>query len=1200
MMINKLKLFVVLFFFISTSFYAQTPQTIIKTDYTVTSDMGAQTIIATESITIKPTSTILFGSNFVAKISSDAYSALNFSNENYIFTRNYKKALKNSSEITSNRDVIEYITYFDGLGRPMQKIDIKGSPAYKDIVTHMGYDMIGRKDKDYLPYSDVATPTASYRNNAVLNTNNYYISNYPDEINSANPNPFSQKKFEDSPDDRILEQAAPGADWALGNGHEIRQEYQTNLPNEVKLYSLTLSLANNTYSPSLSQIGHYGAGQLYKTITKNENWISGTNNTTEEFKDKKGQVILKKTYGVSVVNNVEINTTHETYYIFDDYGNLNFVLPPKADGGFTTSILNDLCYQYKYDTKNRLVEKKLPGMQWEFIVYDKLDRPVATGPANSPFSDIASVGWIITKYDVFNRPVYTGWINSVAATTQGRTSLQNDQNASTLNVINEDKLTSGTLDGISAYYSNLVAPTNFRLLSVNYYDNYNFPNSTIVIPTNVEGQNTLVSNQAKGLATAFWIRTLSTSNLNSGETKAIFYDVKARPIRNYLQNYLGGYTYTDNKLDPFSGQLQYSITKHKRTASDAELTTKESFTYSAQERLLTQTHQINGGLIELITNNTYDELGNLIYKKTGNTVELPTQKVDYKYNIRGWLTNINDINSLSKAGDPKDLFAFKINYNGIADATKKLYNGNISQTFWLTDNIDKTLKNYVYTYDNLNRLKTATDNTGFFNENMTYDKNGNIVTLKRTGHLVGNPSINNPANYGLMDDLTYTYDNGNRLQTVSDLGNDYYGFKDDATGAGVVDTTVDYTYDANGNMLTDANKGITTNIVYNHLNLPTKIILPTGNITYLYNAAGQKLQKTVTITSPASVTTTDYLDGYQYKNAILKFFPTAEGYVEPIPPTGSYKYVYQYKDQIGNIRLSYDKMLVVQEENNYYAFGLRHLGYNNTKISSNDVLNYKYQNQERQDELELNWDSFKWRNYDASISRFMTTDPLSEKYAYQSHYNFSENRVIDGVELEGLEVVLLNNATKNQPVITAANSGQYKDDPATKTIHVFAHGNPSEFYNDIGKTAINTGQMLNKTLNEMSSLWKNSKSKEGFTVVIHACRTGRYTLDKNGNLVDPIAAKISASKEMIGVAIIAPDERDGFSAKGKEIGPQMTKNVDFNGDYLFKNSPHGIQSHKFGNWNTFMYGRLIYQTTGQNVPKNRVVVGKLSPGTVVN
>jgi hypothetical protein len=279
-MINTLRFLPILLFFISTTLIAQTSENIIKTDYTVTPEMGLQTLIATQSIIIKPSSTIQFGSSFVAKISSDAYTALNFSNENYIFTRNYNKALKNSSEISSNKDVDESIIYFDGLGRPMQEIAIKASPSYKDIITHIGYDNIGRNDKNYLPYTDISEPTASYRNNAATNTNNYYVANYPSEINSVNPNPFSQKGFENSSEDRILQYCAPGADWALGNGHEIKVDYQTNLANEVKLYGITLNLTNNTFTPSLSFVGYYGVGQLYKTITKNENWISGSNNTT--------------------------------------------------------------------------------------------------------------------------------------------------------------------------------------------------------------------------------------------------------------------------------------------------------------------------------------------------------------------------------------------------------------------------------------------------------------------------------------------------------------------------------------------------------------------------------------------------------------------------------------------------------------------------------------------------------------------------------------------------------------------------------------------------------------------------------------------------------------------------------------------------------------------------------------------------------
>ena len=85
-----------------------------------------------------------------------------------------------------------------------------------------------------------------------------------------------------------------------------------------------------------------------------------------------------------------------------------------------------------------------------------------------------------------------------------------------------------------------------------------------------------------------------------------------------------------------------------------------------------------------------------------------------------------------------------------------------------------------------------------------------------------------------------------------------------------------------------------------------------------------------------------------------------------------------------------------------YPFGLEHKGYNN--VVNGTENNYKtFQGQEIHKELGLNWLSFKYRNYDPSLARFHNVDPLAQEYAYQSPYNFSENRVIDGVELEGAE-----------------------------------------------------------------------------------------------------------------------------------------------------------------------------------------------------
>jgi RHS repeat-associated protein len=226
------------------------------------------------------------------------------------------------------------------------------------------------------------------------------------------------------------------------------------------------------------------------------------------------------------------------------------------------------------------------------------------------------------------------------------------------------------------------------------------------------------------------------------------------------------------------------------------------------------------------------------------------------------------------------------------------------------------------------------------------------------------------------------------------------GFKDDTSG--ISDPDDDYAYDANGNMTTDANKKITS-IAYNHLNLPIKIMFGTADkIEYLYNATGVKVQKKVI--EGATTTSTEYLSGFQYKANVLQFFPHAEGYVNF--ESGAANYVFNYTDHLGNVRLSYTKdnitgSLKVVEENNYYAFGLRQQGYNNTVIASN--YKYKFLGQERQDELGLNSDTFRHRNYDYAIGRFFGVDPVSEEYMSISTYQFAHNNPVWKIELEGLE-----------------------------------------------------------------------------------------------------------------------------------------------------------------------------------------------------
>lgn len=917
--------------------------------------------------------------------------------ENYVLSRTYKTPVTTAPTTFSTALHIENVTYLDGLGRPKQQIGLKqaGGTGLEDIVTHIEYDQYGREDKKNLPYPDAAGTGGFIKTDAGGKTKTYYYNNYTVDfplMTAATSNPFSQTHFEASALNRPLEQGAPGKDWMVNTSSDldntVKFTYSANVANEVRRYTVTLT---STYQPTLVNpyilsSYYYPAGQLNKTITKDENWKANQpgdirNMTTEEFKDKQGRVVLKRTYNAGAA--------HDTYYVYDDYGNLTYVLPPLAEGTTTsvvgnTTKLNELCYQYKYDKRNRLVEKKVPGKGWEYIVYNKLNQPILTQDEIQRGKNPKE--WLFTKYDAFGRVIMTG-IHTYGTTTHITQAAMQAVVDNTVYKAWEDKTSTST----NNYYTNLSYPTSAtEVLTLNYYDNYTFDTTiqglTLTSGTNIFGN--LVSYNVKGLPTGSKIKVLG-QNPVKWITTITHYDKKGRPL--YTGSYNEFLETTDKvsmELD-FTGIVKKTETYHKR--GTAAITITDNFTYDHVNRLTRHTQTI-GANTEVIAQNEYSKTGELIIKKVGNTITAPLQTVNYTYNIRGWLKQINDPATLGT-----DLFGFKINYNTVEHGGTMLFNGNIAETKWKTQS-DNQLRWYRYGYDHLNRITSGTDNSPDTRYSLTsvgYDKNGNIMNLNRKGHVVASPVSTNSAHFGLMDNLTYTYTaNTNKLLRVEDAGNGIYGFKNG------VNITTEYTYDLNGNMTRDLNKGIgtttTDGITYNHLNLPTQVTIGTGNIQYIYDATGVKQRKIV-----SSGTTTDYAGNYIYQGGILQFFNHPEGYVEN--NSGTYKYHYQYKDHIGNIRVSYTNngtsttpAVVTAEENNYYPFGLKQKGYNGIVTSTNPALKFKYNGKELDEEFELNWYDYGKRRYEPTIARWSVLDRLAddENQINMSPYAYSWNSPI--------------------------------------------------------------------------------------------------------------------------------------------------------------------------------------------------------------
>ncbi len=315
----------------------------------------------------------------------------------------------------------------------------------------------------------------------------------------------------------------------------------------------------------------------------------------------------------------------------------------------------------------------------------------------------------------------------------------------------------------------------------------------------------------------------------------------------------------------------------------------------------------------LLVRNIYNELGQLVDKQLHSSDNGSTfkQSVDYRYNIRGWLTSINNA-ALSNNGtdndDVNDLFGMNLAYNNtdLGTGNEAMFNGNISAMTWSSNLGRGSVKQraYNYAYDTMNRIKTAshktkptngltmdwTGSTAFSENGYKYDLNGNIRSLTRNG-----------ASGSAMDRLSYDYGAGtlasNRLRAVNDTGDPLAGFKDGNTAAN------DYTYDANGNMQADLNKDVTY-IAYNHLNLPDTVKKSSGEwMKYVYDATGRKLQQLVFNQNGGLVKKSVYEGEYFYENDSLKFLNTEEGRVvltDSIP-----EFQYHLKDHLGNVRMTF-------------------------------------------------------------------------------------------------------------------------------------------------------------------------------------------------------------------------------------------------------------------------------------------------------
>ncbi|HLG40843.1 MAG TPA: DUF6443 domain-containing protein, partial [Chitinophagaceae bacterium] len=899
--------------------------------------------------------------------------------------------------------------YQDGLGRTIQTVIKEGSLIPNgtplDMINATLYDELGREQYKYLSFASTATDAT--KNNGLFKLTpfqqqstfyNNQLNGQPGETNIG-PNglnwAYGQIKFEESPLNRLEEVFASGTSWvgtsyqALeANRHSIKTKYWTNASTDVvRLWTVTDPGTIGSFG-TYSSTATYATGVLIKSVMVDE-----LGKQSIEFKDKAGKVVLKKVQLTASSDNGS-GSGHDgwlcTYYIYDDLGNLRCTVTPRAvefisPGWVLTdaTILAEQCYRYEYDSRNRLIMKKNPGADEEYMIYDNKDRLVMTQDANMRASNPKK--WLVTLYDKYDRAVQTGlWddannLSYHVAQASNTSASDYPFSESTVPTSGYERLTRIGYDKYSSFPAGTGLTTSF---DNTYTSNSNYFYTTYNTSPDYP-QPFTVSNQTKGLV--IWTET---KILNSNPVVYLysihFYDDKGRLIQVKKTNITGGIDITATQYG-WAGQVLRTLSKQEKAGSPSQTSlVLTMFTYDDMGRVTQLDKKVQNSLINsnqlptvwsTIAKNEYDALGKMKTKKmggqkdpiTGNYTGSPLETMLFEYNIRGWLLGINRSYVATQGQLGTSRFGFELGYDKQTNQTGQNFtntpqlNGNITGMIWKSDGTDIRRK-YDFKYDEAYRMLKADFTQQNSDDNLwnstqmnysvqmgdgntalsAYDANGNIKSMTQYGYkLGGNPQTP-------IDQLTYNYMNNNtsnRLLNVIDVFNDVQTKLGDFRTSSLhpasskTTTTIDYTYDVNGNLVKDFNKDILSysganGITYNYLNLPQAVtfkkdlVSDNGAITYTYDASGIKLKKTIvenngtvfyngTNYSTSITAVTIYISGFIYESKSygnpslislnyidkLQFINHEEGRIRLKQTNNTLHYDYFIRDHLGNVRM---------------------------------------------------------------------------------------------------------------------------------------------------------------------------------------------------------------------------------------------------------------------------------------------------------
>lgn len=427
-------------------------------------------------------------------------------------------------------------------------------------------------------------------------------------------------------------------------------------------------------------------------------------------------------------------------------------------------------------------------------------------------------------------------------------------------------------------------------------------------------------------------------------------------------------------------------------------------TYDSADRLVKSIKYIPRAGNITLAENTYDGLGRLATsKRNGNEAFTTT----YRYNINGWLTDIQN-----------PVFTENLFYEKSHNNSQAQYGGNISAVDWkvggASDN--RRTRGYTFRYDKMSRLiKADYFENGLASDHYStaygYDLMGNITSIKRNGLL-------DDDEFGLIDDLTLSYQGNQMVKVYDDAEGPVY--KNAMHFADGTDKDVEYSYDANGNMIMDLNKNIES-ITYNSLGFPEHVktsriiriesVRNENNIEYTYAADGRKLRVKYITTHPTvnregkclipsfpvikpSYYTFEYCGNWIFRDSTLHDILFDGGYISFERNTPHVHFY--FRDHLGNVRVVTDRDGNIEQSNHYYPFGATFGESTNPNLQW-----FKYNGKELDTMYGLNLYDYSARAHDPLLGRFTTQDPLQEKCYGMNPYGYCVNNPVRYIDPDG-------------------------------------------------------------------------------------------------------------------------------------------------------------------------------------------------------